>query len=137
MGGARFTPRELARVGYLVLNDGAWDGAYVISRERIRTVTRRAPWLEKTTWRQPNFAREPDANLVYGHLWWTNRTGQTLGEAAPKDAVYMSGYGKQACFVVPSLDMVVVRLGSDRTLNDHPEFYPELWKRLMSAVVRK
>jgi hypothetical protein len=53
----------------------------------------------------------------------------------PRDAVYMSGWGKQACFVVPSLDLVVVRVGSDRKLNEHPEFYSELWKRLMAAVL--
>jgi hypothetical protein len=57
-----------------------------------------------------------------------------LGESAPRDVVYMSGWGKQACFVVPSLDMIVVRLGPNRTLNEHPEFYHGLWKPLMKAV---
>jgi CubicO group peptidase (beta-lactamase class C family) len=138
-GGARFTPRELARVGYLVLHDGQWqkDGRteQIISANRLRQFTRHAPWLEKTTWRQPNFAFEPRANEYYGYLWWTNRTGESLGEGAPRDAVYMSGWGKQACFIVPSLDMVVVRLGPNRALNDHPEFYQELWKRLGAAVL--
>jgi CubicO group peptidase (beta-lactamase class C family) len=137
-GGARFPPRDLARVGYLVLHDGAWqrDGKtfQVISADRLKQMTRWAPFLENARWRQPNFAFEPNANQFYGHLWWTNRTGQGLGPAAPRDAVYMSGWGKQACFVVPSLDMVVVRLGPNRALNDHPEFYPELWSRIMAAV---
>jgi len=137
-GGARFPARDLARVGYLVLHDGAWekDGQrqQVISAARIRDFTRAAPFLEKTTWRQPNFAWERNANRYYGHLWWTNRTGEMLGEDVPRDALLMAGWGKQACFVVPSLDMVVVRLGPDRELNDHPEYFPELWKRLMAAV---
>jgi CubicO group peptidase (beta-lactamase class C family) len=138
-GGARFPPRDLARVGYMVLHDGAWvrggKALQVISADRLRQMTRWAPVLENTRWRQPNFAFEPNANQFYGHLWWTNRTGQGLGPAAPRDAVYMSGWGKQACFVVPSLDMVVVRLGPNRDLNEHPEFYPELWSRIMAAVV--
>jgi hypothetical protein len=46
----------------------------------------------------------------------------------------MSGFGKQACWIFPSLDMVVVRLGSNTTLNDHPEFYPGLLSRVIAAV---
>jgi CubicO group peptidase (beta-lactamase class C family) len=137
-GGTRFPARELARVGYMVLHDGVWekDGQQkqVISKMRVREFTQKASWLENTKWCQPNFAFEPHANRYYGHLWWNNSTRQALGEAAPRDAVYMSGWGKQACFVVPSLDMIVVRLGPNRTLNEHPEFYHGLWKRLMEAV---
>ncbi len=117
-GGARFPARELARVGYLALHHGAWekDGQrrQVIEAERIDAFTHRDSTLEKSTWRQPNFAFEPQANQYYGRLWWNNHTGQGLGNAAPRDAFYMSGWGKQACFVVPSQDMVVVRLGPDQ-----------------------
>ncbi|MCX7045467.1 MAG: DUF5060 domain-containing protein [Candidatus Sumerlaeota bacterium] len=139
LGGPFYLARDFARLGYMALHDGAWekDGQriQVISAERIKTFTRWAPFLEKTTWRQPNFAFEPHANQYYGHLWWTNRTGEGMGNAAPRDAFYMSGWGKQACFIVPSLDMVVVRIGADRKLNEHPEFYHELWNRLMPAVL--
>jgi CubicO group peptidase (beta-lactamase class C family) len=134
-GGARFLARELARVGYLVLRGGAWekDGQreQVISFARLLEFTQGASWLEKKKWRQPNFVPILGTNCYYGHLWWNNRTGQALGEGAPRDAVYMSGWGKQACFVVPSLDMVVVRLGPNRALNAHAEFYHELWARLI------
>jgi CubicO group peptidase (beta-lactamase class C family) len=137
-GGTRFTPRELARIGYLVLHGGAWgsggDATQVISRERVTEFTQAVSWLEATTWRQPNFGFQPDANRYYGHLWRSNRTGQALGSGAPRDAVHMSGAGKQACFIVPSLDMVVVRLGSNRPLDNQPEFYHGLWSHLMPAL---
>jgi hypothetical protein len=139
-GGARFPARELARVGYLVLNDGLWERngkkEQVISKERIREFTQKAPWLEKTTWRPSNFA-EKDSNLFYSHLWWNNSTGQALGETAPRDTIFMSGWGKQACFVVPSLDMIVVRLGPNGSLNQNTKFYHELWERIMSSIIRK
>jgi hypothetical protein len=45
----------------------------------------------------------------------------------------MSGWGKQICAVIPSFDMVVVRLGPNRALNEHPEFYLELFSRIMAA----
>jgi CubicO group peptidase (beta-lactamase class C family) len=137
-GGARFTARELARLGYLILRDGFWerDGRrqQVISTGRLREFTRQADFLLGATWRQPSFASEPQGHQTYGHLWWNNRTGRTLGEAVPRDAVYMSGWGKQFCAVVPSLDLVVVRVGANRVLNDHPEYYRELWSRIMAAV---
>ncbi|MCH5377150.1 MAG: beta-lactamase family protein, partial [Planctomycetes bacterium] len=104
-GGAQFPARDLARVGYLALHHGVWvqDGQprQVIQAERVDTFTHREPSLEATTWRQPNFAFEPHANRYYGRLWWNNHTGQGLGASAPRDAFYMSGWGRQACFVVP------------------------------------
>jgi hypothetical protein len=48
--------------------------------------------------------------------------------------VFKGGWGRQACFVAPGLDMVVVRLGSNPTLNEHPRFYHGLWSRLMAAL---
>ncbi|MHB0874885.1 MAG: serine hydrolase domain-containing protein [Anaerolineae bacterium] len=138
-GGPRFLPRELARVGYLVLRGGTWQAGgeqrQVFGAERLAEFTHAAPWLQDTAWRQPNFAFEPHANRYYGHLWWTNRTGEALGEAAPRDVVYMSGWGKQACFVSPSLDMVAIRLGPSQALNTQPLFYHEFWSRLMAAIV--
>lgn len=139
-GGARFPARELARVGYLVLHDGVWEKngqkEQVISKARIREFTQKATWLENTTWRKSNFA-EKDSNLFYSHLWWNNSTGQALGEDVPRDVVFMAGWGKQACFIVPSLDMIVVRLGPNGTLNQNPKFFHELWEKLMSAIVKK
>ncbi len=137
-GMTRCTPRDLARAGYLVLQGGVWGtgGAVrqVISAERVAQFTRHAPWLAAATCRQPNFAFEPNAQQYYGHLWWTNRTGEALGSAAPRDVAYMSGWGKQACFVVPSLDLVAVRLGRNATLNQDPQFYHGFWARLAAAL---
>jgi CubicO group peptidase (beta-lactamase class C family) len=136
-GGARYIARELARVGYLLLHRGTWDGREVISARRVALATGWATWLKAAKYREPNFARyEPDAQNYYGYLFWTNRTGQALGDAVPRDVFYMSGFGRQACWIFPSLDMVVVRIGSNRTLNEHPEFYRELLERVMAAVIR-
>jgi CubicO group peptidase (beta-lactamase class C family) len=138
-GGTRFMPRELARLGYLVLKGGVWgagDKAHqVISAERVAQFTQPAPWLTGTTRREPNFAFEPNANQYYGHLWWSNHTGEALGDDAPRDVVYMSGWGKQACFVAPGLDIVAIRLGSNATLNEHRLFYHGFWTRLMAALI--
>ena len=121
-----------------MLQKGVWDDGngrkQVLSTGRVSMITQWAPFLAKTKFREPNFAREKQAQGFYGYLWWTNRTQQPLGEAVPKDVFYMSGSGKQACWIFPSLDMIVVRLGLNSPLNDHPEFYPELLSRVMAAV---
>ena len=137
-GGAKVMPRDLARIGYLMLQKGVWNrgsgNIQILSAARVSMITHWAPFLGEMKFREPNFARERQAQDFYGYLWWTNRTQQPLGKAVPKDVFYMSGFGKQACWIFPSLDMVVVRLGSNATLNDHPEFYPELLSRVMAAV---
>jgi CubicO group peptidase (beta-lactamase class C family) len=137
-GMTRCTARDLARVGYLVLHGGVWgaggEAKQVISAERVTQFSNAAPWLAGVVRREPNFAFEPNANRYYGHLWWTNRTGEALGEGAPRDVVYMSGWGKQACFVAPSLDMVAIRLGRNAALNQDPLFYHGFWARLMAAL---
>jgi hypothetical protein len=40
----------------------------------------------------------------------------------------------KTCIVIPSLDMIVVRLGTDREANKHAELYRELMARVMAAV---
>jgi len=136
-GGARYVTRELARVGHLLLYGGRWGDRQVLSRKRVEMATRWAPWLARAKFREQNFARyEPDAQNFYGYLFWTNRTGRALGEAVPRNVFYMSGYGRQACWVFPDLDMIVVRLGSNVSLNNRPEFYRELLKRVVEAVVK-
>jgi CubicO group peptidase (beta-lactamase class C family) len=137
-GTARATPRDLARIGYLMLRKGAWDNGHgskqVLSEEWVSMITQWAPFLKRTKYREPNFAREKQAQNVYGYLWWTNRGRQTLGEAVPADVYYMSGFGKQAVWIFPGLDMIVVRLGLNQPLNDRPEFYRELLSRVMTSV---
>jgi hypothetical protein len=48
--------------------------------------------------------------LAFGGLFWLNATGQWN---LPKDTYYMSGEGGKV-FIVPSLNLVVVRMGYER-----------------------
>jgi CubicO group peptidase (beta-lactamase class C family) len=91
-GGGAFTPRAAARIGRLVLREGAWDGTRVLSRDAVRQVTR-------------------DAGLP-GHCgmgWWTNNAGRYPW--LPRDAVWGAGAGDQVVLVVPSLNLIAVRNG--------------------------
>jgi CubicO group peptidase (beta-lactamase class C family) len=93
-GGGSFTPRAVARIGRLVLRKGDWDGRRVLSEDSVRQVTN-------------------DAGLP-GHCgmgWWTNADGRYAD--IPRDAVWGAGAGDQVLFVVPSLQLVMVRNGQE------------------------
>ncbi len=40
----------------------------------------------------------------------------------------------RGCFVVPSLDLIVIRLGGDHRMNEHREFYRELMTRVVASI---
>jgi CubicO group peptidase (beta-lactamase class C family) len=88
--------RDWARVANLYLQDGVWNGERILPEGFVKFVSTLAP------------AWEADKRPVYGGFFWLN------GEATfpvPKDAYYMSGVGGQTTLIVPSHDLVVVRLG--------------------------
>ncbi len=90
------TARNWARLGLLYLWDGVWLGERILPEGWVEFVSSPAP-----AWDEPR----------YGGLFWLNRTGQwTL----PLDAYFMAGGGGQRTLIVPSLDLVVVRLGHFR-----------------------
>lgn len=61
------------------------------------------------------------ANARYGLGWWLD------GRNAPGDLVYASGSGGQGLYVVPSLDLVIVRFGRDASYR-HETFFKRLFK---------
>ena len=90
------TARNWARIGMLYLQDGMWDGTRLLPEGFTTFVRTPAPaWQRKE----------------YGAQFWVNGEGQWN---LPRDAYFMSGAGGQHTFVVPSHDLVVVRMGHQR-----------------------
>jgi CubicO group peptidase (beta-lactamase class C family) len=90
------TARNWARLGLLYLRDGVWNGQRVLPDGFSKFVSTPAP-----AWRRPE----------YGGQFWINGVGQWN---LPRDAYFMSGAGGQHTFIVPSHDLVVVRMGHQR-----------------------
>ncbi len=86
--------RELAKFGYLFLRGGIWDGRQIISADYVRRAT----------------TPSQDLNPFYGYLWWLNTGGLALPDV-PDDAYAALGFEEKRIYVVPSLDLVAVRLG--------------------------
>ncbi|MEO8452736.1 MAG: serine hydrolase [Gemmatimonadota bacterium] len=87
------TARNWARLGLLYLNDGVWQGRRLLPEGFVKFVSTPAP-----AWKEP----------VYGGMVWVNGTGQWN---LPKDAYAFRGAGEQDVFIVPSHDLVIVRMG--------------------------
>jgi CubicO group peptidase (beta-lactamase class C family) len=90
------TPRNWARLGLLYLRDGVWNGQRLLPEGFTKFVSTPAP-----AWQRPE----------YGGQFWINGIGQWN---LPRDAYFMSGAGGQHTFIVPSHDLVVVRMGHQR-----------------------
>ncbi len=88
------TARDWARFGLLHLRDGVWQG------ERILP----AGWVDYLTTPAP-----ADGEKKYGALCWLNRGGQYA--SLPRDMYWPAGHHGQVVLVIPSRDMVIVRLG--------------------------
>lgn len=87
------TARDWARVGQLYLNEGSWGGVQVLPSEWVDFV-QQAP-------------KDPEAKNVYGGQFWLNGVHPDL----PEDAYFMTGFHGQRVMIIPSKEMVVVRLG--------------------------
>jgi CubicO group peptidase (beta-lactamase class C family) len=94
--GVRITHRALARIGLLYLHGGEWDGRRVLPSAYVRTATRPADL--------PTFVP------YYAFYWGSNARGTFA--AMPKDAFWALGLGDSILAVCPSLDLVIVRLGT-------------------------
>jgi len=89
------TPRDWAKFGLLYLNNGSWNGEQIISKD----------WVNYT--RTPTSTSEGN----YGAQFWLNAGGHLPD--VPKDLFFADGFQGQRVFIIPSKDLVVVRMGLD------------------------
>jgi CubicO group peptidase (beta-lactamase class C family) len=90
-GGLRLRPRDMAKIGQLVLAGGRWNDRQIVSKAWIETST--ALKLKATD------------NQSYGYLWWLGRSRHNKREVHWIGAL---GRGGQSIRIVPELDLVVV-----------------------------
>jgi CubicO group peptidase (beta-lactamase class C family) len=83
-GEMRMRPHDMAKIGFLYLNEGRWDGEQIVP----------AAWVDASTRKQIPATLQDG----YGYQWWVADTG-----------TYMAlGYAGQFIFVVPEQELVVV-----------------------------
>ena len=106
------TAREWARFGQLYLNHGVWNGKRIFPGDWSTFVSTPAP----------------NADGQFGGHFWLNSGG--LLPDVPSDAYFADGFMGQRVFILPSQDMVVVRLGL--SLQEQPDFNA-LLKEIIAA----
>lgn len=100
------TPRDWAAIGQFALQQGQWDGQRLLPPN----------WMSWST----RVTRVAGEEVGYGAGWWVNRLpdGSTQYSAMPADTYWASGHDGQRVFVVPSRNLVVVRMGFSPDLDD-------------------
>lgn len=104
--GLQTTVRDFAKFGYLFLNKGRWEDQRVVSES----------WVDKATKTDPT-VKMWDA---YGYLWHVNLPGRLKvnrspisTEAIPADGFMAEGVLGQNIIVIPSKDLVIVRVANE------------------------
>jgi CubicO group peptidase (beta-lactamase class C family) len=127
------TTREAARFGSLILRKGEWNGVQLLTDQAYYTA------MVNTS---------QTYNLSYGYLWWLNGKAScmvpglqtvfptALTPDAPADMYCALGKDDKKIYVVPSLDVVVVRLGDNAGTSalGPSSFDNELWGKLKLAM---
>ena len=139
-----------------MLHQGAWDNGsglqQLVRPDLIAKCTQWPRFLMNVTDGPGNNTQwlttdDPPSHFLHTwHGWWMNwspdwpSSQRAVWPFIPKDAFWMSGYGKDICVVIPSLDMIVAHQtaragGLEQVLNARPEFFSTLLSKVMAAVV--
>ena len=94
------TTRDWSKFGLLYLHKGNWNGEQILDES----------WVKYTA------TPTNTSNGRYGGHFWLNASGHFPD--VPKDMYYCSGFQGQMVAIIPSLDLVIVRMG----LKEDPEF---------------
>ena len=92
--------KDWAKFGLLYLHDGVWNGHRLLPEG----------WVKYTT------TEVPSSNGKYGAQFWLNKRGVAFPDA-PHDTYSANGYNGQKTIIIPSKDLVIVRLGLNSDFN--------------------
>ena len=112
-GGLYLNEDGLAKIGYLYLNDGMWDGKRMVSKEWVKDSL--TPYIDA------------EGGLKYGYKWWLYPREDSKGY------VWMClGFGGQRLMVFPDEGMIAVVTGWD--ILGEGEYGKEIVKRLLKSI---
>lgn len=107
------TTRDWAKFGLLYLHKGNWNGEQILNES----------WVKYTT------TPTNTSNGQYGAHFWLNASGRY--KDAPRDLFSCNGFQGQMIFIIPSQDLVIVRMG----LKEDPAInFNELLRGIISSI---
>jgi CubicO group peptidase (beta-lactamase class C family) len=106
--GLHTTVRDYAKFGYLYLNKGLWEEKQIVSEA----------WVEKSTRTDPSVKMW----AAYGYLWHVNLPYRLRWSKSPipldyipRDGYMAEGIMGQTIVIIPSRDLVIVRVANETT----------------------
>lgn len=128
-------PRSMARYGLLILNKGSWNGTSI---------------LTDTAYFRQMVNSSQNLNPAYGYLWWLNGKSNfmvpgfqfvfqgSLNPSAPKDMFAALGKNGQILNIVPSQNLIYVRMGNIPATSEVPiTFNDTIWQKLNRVMCSK
>ena len=124
-GGLLINPLDLARIGYMVLRRGRWNGTRIVSEE----------WLNASMARISNRPATLGGHVTdYGLLWWLMPLDGSSPSGGRDETIWMaSGNFNNWLFIVPKHDLVVVVTGGDNRSFGAPVDF--LYREILPAIV--
>jgi len=117
-GGLYISTASLAKIGFLFLNNGKWEGKQIVPAEWVKASVAPAMSVE-----------DEGRHWGYGFQWWL----QPYGKSPEKFAWAARGFGGQELRVVPEYNLIVVLTGWDILLSPQEPRHDEL-ERVIAAV---
>jgi len=115
-GGLYLNPDGLAKIGYLYLHDGVWEGKPLVSPEWVKTSV--TPYIDA------------EAGMKYGYKWWLYPRKDS------KELVWMClGFGGQRLMVFPDEQLLVVLTGWEILGNEGRD--EQLFNSLLPVIKTK
>jgi CubicO group peptidase (beta-lactamase class C family) len=124
--------KSMARFGLLISANGKWENTQIVSENFITEAANTSQ----------------NINKAYGYLWWLNGKGsyhlpqsqnEFAGELipnAPKDMFCALGKNDQKIYIIPSKDLVIVRMGESANTSSFglSNFDNDLWAKINALV---
>lgn len=101
--------KDLLKLGLLIINRGKYKGKQIVSEDYIDYAINLSPYLKERCLK--------DHYMTYGAQFWLNHkcdNGEIPFKDVPDDLVMFLGHGGQSIFVIPSLELVAVRIARDK-----------------------
>lgn len=122
--------RSMARFGLLCMNKANWEGNQILNKDYFTEMT----------------STSQEHNNAYGYLWWLNgKENFKLPESvetfpgklipnAPNDLIAGLGANDQKLYIVPSHDLVIVRMGDEGTSSHLISYDHQLWEKINQLI---
>jgi CubicO group peptidase (beta-lactamase class C family) len=117
-GGLYISSSSLAKIGYLFLKNGTWEGKQIVPADWVKASVAPAMSVE-----------DEGRHWKYGFQWWL----QPWGKSPEKFAWAARGFGGQELRVVPEYNLIVVSTGWDILPHDPEPKHDEL-ERVIAAI---